>query len=114
MKALVKSRREAGLWLEDLTAIEVLAFLRYVEKERKATVRTRNCRLAAIRSFFSFVADRWYRAATVPEAEPAITIGPQTTAAALTAGLTVVAEAGTQDVAGLVDSAARWRASSRS
>jgi len=45
---------------------------------------------------------------------PAITIGPQTTAAALAAGLTVVAEAGTQDVAGLVDSAARWRASSRS
>jgi uroporphyrinogen-III synthase len=45
---------------------------------------------------------------------PAITIGPQTTAAALAAGLTVVAEAATQDVAGLVDSAARWRASSRS
>jgi uroporphyrinogen-III synthase len=45
---------------------------------------------------------------------PAITIGPQTTAAALAAGLTVVAEAATQDVAGLVDSAARWRDSSRS
>ena len=45
---------------------------------------------------------------------PAITIGPQTTAAALAADLTVVAEPGTQDVAGLVDSAARWRASSRS
>ena len=45
---------------------------------------------------------------------PAITIGPQTTAAALAAGLTVVAEAGTQDVVGLVDSAARWRASLRS
>jgi uroporphyrinogen-III synthase len=45
---------------------------------------------------------------------PAITIGPQTTAAALDVGLTVVAEAGTQDVVGLVDSAARWRVSSRS
>jgi len=45
---------------------------------------------------------------------PAITIGPQTTAAALDAGLTVAAEAGTQNVAGLVDSAAAWRASSRS
>src|SRR5713226_974899 len=45
---------------------------------------------------------------------PAITIGPQTTAAAVDAGLTVVAEAVTQDVAGLVDSAALWRASSRS
>jgi uroporphyrinogen-III synthase len=45
---------------------------------------------------------------------PAVTIGPQTTAAALDAGLTVVGEAATQDVAGLVDSAALWRASSRS
>ncbi len=45
---------------------------------------------------------------------PAITIGPQTTIAALDAGLTVVAEADTQDVAGLVDSAAAWRASLRS
>ena len=44
----------------------------------------------------------------------AITIGPQTTAAALDAGLTVVAEADTQNVAGLVDSAAAWRASLRS
>ena len=45
---------------------------------------------------------------------PAITIGPQTTAAALDAGLTVVAEADTQNVTGLVDSAAAWRASLRS
>jgi len=45
---------------------------------------------------------------------PAITIGPQTTAASLDAGLTVVAEADTQNVAGLVDSAAAWRASLRS
>jgi uroporphyrinogen-III synthase len=45
---------------------------------------------------------------------PAITIGPQTTAAALAVGLTVVVEAATPDVAGLIDSATRWRASSRS
>ena len=45
---------------------------------------------------------------------PAITIGPQTTASALAVGLTVVVEAATPDVAGLVDSATRWRASSRS
>jgi uroporphyrinogen-III synthase len=45
---------------------------------------------------------------------PAITIGPQTTAASLDAGLIVVAEADTQNVAGLVDSAAAWRASLRS
>ena len=45
---------------------------------------------------------------------PAITIGPQTTAASLDAGLIVLAEADTQNVAGLVDSAAAWRASLRS
>jgi uroporphyrinogen III methyltransferase/synthase len=45
---------------------------------------------------------------------PAVTIGPQTTAAAREAGIDVVAEAETQDVRGLVDSAAAWRASSRS
>lgn len=44
---------------------------------------------------------------------PAISIGPQTTAAARDAGVDVVAEARTHDVRGLVDSAAAWRASSR-
>ena len=45
---------------------------------------------------------------------PAITIGPQTTASARAAGVDVVAEARTQSIDGLVDSAAAWRASSRS
>jgi uroporphyrinogen-III synthase len=45
---------------------------------------------------------------------PALTIGPQTTASALDSGLTVVAEAHTQNATGLVDSAAAWRASLRS
>jgi len=45
---------------------------------------------------------------------PAISIGPQTTAAALDAGVDVVAEAPSHDLRGLVDSAAAWRASSRS
>jgi uroporphyrinogen-III synthase len=45
---------------------------------------------------------------------PALTIGPQTTAAARAAGIDVVAEAVTHDNAGLVNSAAAWRASSRS
>jgi uroporphyrinogen III methyltransferase / synthase len=45
---------------------------------------------------------------------PAISIGPQTTTAALDAGVDVVAEAPSHDLRGLVDSAAAWRASSRS
>jgi uroporphyrinogen-III synthase len=45
---------------------------------------------------------------------PAVAIGPQTGAAAREAGIDVVAEAQTPDVHGLVDSAAAWRASSRS
>jgi uroporphyrinogen-III synthase len=45
---------------------------------------------------------------------PAISIGPQTTAAARAAGIDVVAEAQTRDVEGLVDSAAAWRDSSPS
>ena len=45
---------------------------------------------------------------------PAVSVGPQTTAAARAAGVEVVAEAKSHDVHGLVDSAAAWRASSRS
>jgi uroporphyrinogen-III synthase len=45
---------------------------------------------------------------------PAVTVGPQTTAAARAAGIDVVAEAKAQNARGLVDSAAAWRASSRS
>ena len=45
---------------------------------------------------------------------PAISIGPQTTAAARDAGIEVVAEAQRHDVRGLVDSATAWRVSSRS
>jgi uroporphyrinogen-III synthase len=45
---------------------------------------------------------------------PAVSIGPQTTAAARDAGVDVVAEAESHDVPGLVDSAAGWRASSPS
>jgi uroporphyrinogen-III synthase len=43
---------------------------------------------------------------------PAISIGPQTTAAARGEGIDVVAEAEPHDLRGLVDSAAAWRASS--
>jgi site-specific recombinase XerD len=51
-----QQKKVAALGLENLTGAEVIAFLQYVEQERKATILTRNCRLAAIRSFFSFVA----------------------------------------------------------
>jgi site-specific recombinase XerD len=51
-------RSVSALTLGDLTADEVLAFLHYVESERHDTIGTRNCRLAAIRSFYRFVADR--------------------------------------------------------
>lgn len=46
------------LAVEQLTAAEVLAFLLYCEQERAVSLGTRNCRLAALRSFFSYVAGR--------------------------------------------------------
>jgi site-specific recombinase XerD len=48
----------SALALADLTGDQVLAFLKHVETERNDTIGTRNCRLAAIRSFYRFVADR--------------------------------------------------------
>jgi site-specific recombinase XerD len=53
-----RHRSVSALTLGDLTADEVLAFLKHVESERRASIGTRNCRLAAIRSFFRFIADR--------------------------------------------------------
>jgi site-specific recombinase XerD len=49
-------RSVSSLRLEHLTAVEVLAFLQHLEKDSNASIRTRNCRLAALRSFFSYVA----------------------------------------------------------
>lgn len=48
----------AQITLADLTAGEVSSFLGHAEHERQCTIGTRNCRLAAIRSFFSFVAGK--------------------------------------------------------
>lgn len=48
----------ARIALADISASEVRAFLSHAEHGRKSTIGTRNCRLAAIRSFFSFVADK--------------------------------------------------------
>jgi site-specific recombinase XerD len=52
-----RNKPVAALGLEHLTSAEVLAFLQHIEKERRGSVNTRNCRLAAVRSFFSFVAE---------------------------------------------------------
>jgi site-specific recombinase XerD len=51
-------RTVAQLRLEDLIGSEVGAFLQYTEQERGDSIGTRNCRLAALRSFFGFVAGR--------------------------------------------------------
>jgi site-specific recombinase XerD len=53
-----KRRDIAELSLVDLQASEVLAFLDHLEKDRKVSIGTRNCRLAAVHSFFAFVAHR--------------------------------------------------------
>lgn len=47
----------AQLRLIDLGATEVTAFLLSCEQDRKVTIGTRNCRLAALHSFFYFVAE---------------------------------------------------------
>ena len=51
-----QSRPVDALAVEDITEKSVLAFLDAVEKVRGCTKRTRNVRLAAIRSFFAFIA----------------------------------------------------------
>jgi len=56
--AAQKTKPVAKLGMEDLTAVEVLAFLKDVEQVRKSSIGTRNCRLSALHSFFKFVADR--------------------------------------------------------
>lgn len=46
----------SALTLADLDAPFIGAFLDHLEKDRRNTVRSRNCRLAAVRSFFQYVA----------------------------------------------------------
>lgn len=51
------------LTLDDLTAETVRQFLTYLERDRHNTMRTRNVRLAAIHSFFRYLASldpRWF------------------------------------------------------
>lgn len=52
------NRAVTKLVLEDLSAAEVLSFLEHAEQDRKVGAGTRNCRLAGLRSFFSYVATR--------------------------------------------------------
>jgi site-specific recombinase XerD len=52
-----RRRSVSELMLEELTAAEVLAFLKHLEAERHDQIGTRNCRLAAIRSFYRYLAD---------------------------------------------------------
>ena len=87
-----RRRSVSALTLADLNADEVLAFLKHVESERRASIGTRNCRLAAIRSFHRFVADREPLAAMQcaavlripmkkgPEMDPSIWIAKRSTA----------------------------------
>lgn len=56
--AQCEKKKVAAVTLADLTADQVVAFLHHAEHERGDTIGTRNCRLAAIRSFFNFVATR--------------------------------------------------------
>jgi site-specific recombinase XerD len=60
LRFVAERRRKtvAQLELGELTAAEVSAFLHYTERERHDCIGTRNCRLAALRSFFGFVAAR--------------------------------------------------------
>ena len=46
------------IMLSELTAAEIIAFLQHPEVERGDTIGTRNRRLAALLSFFGFVATR--------------------------------------------------------
>lgn len=51
-------RDVAQLTLPDLSDKQVLAFLDHLEKTCHRSITTRNCRLAALHSFFRFLADR--------------------------------------------------------
>jgi site-specific recombinase XerD len=54
--AAQKSKSVARIAMNDLTSVEVLAFLEHLEVVRKSSIGTRNCRLGGLHSFFSFVA----------------------------------------------------------
>ena len=45
-----------SLSFADLNGVQVAAFLQHLEKTRRTSIVTRNCRLAALRSFYGYVA----------------------------------------------------------
>ena len=51
-----KGKAPTDLTLADLDAALILAFLDHLERERKSSVRSRNARLSAIRSFLKYAA----------------------------------------------------------
>jgi site-specific recombinase XerD len=53
-----RNKPVTGLDLPDLNPTGILAFLSYLEQERKNGVSTRNVRLSAIHAFFHYVASR--------------------------------------------------------
>lgn len=53
-----RRRQPADLALNDLDAPTIAAFLEHLEKQRHNSIRTRNVRFAAIRSFMKYVATR--------------------------------------------------------
>jgi integrase/recombinase XerC len=56
--AQLLQREVAKLDTADLTEQRVIEFLDDAERTRKVKIATRNCRLAAIKGFFSFLADK--------------------------------------------------------
>jgi site-specific recombinase XerD len=53
-----KRRPIVSLSLSDMDVDAITGFLQHLEDDRKVAISTRNCRLAALHSFFSFVAQR--------------------------------------------------------
>lgn len=56
--ATATGRPISRLTIDDFSPANILSFLEYLELERRNSARTRNARLAAIRSFFTFATTR--------------------------------------------------------
>lgn len=67
-------KRPTQLTLEDLNASFVLEFLNHLEDERHNSIRTRNARFAAVRSFMDYVALREPAALAVTQSVLAISL----------------------------------------